>query len=71
MQRSSFVAAGAFLALAISAQAQWINHPSAGVPRTKDGKPILTAPAVTLTPDTDLLESVCENERDVPHLVGK
>ena len=27
--------------------------------------------SVTLTPDTDLLETVCENERDVPHLVGK
>ena len=45
MARLSFTAVGAFLTLAISAQAQWINHPSAGVPRTKDGRPILTAPA--------------------------
>ena len=45
MARSSLAVVGAFLTLAISAQAQWINHPSAGVPRTKDGKPILTAPA--------------------------
>jgi len=27
--------------------------------------------SVTLTPDTDLLETVCENERDLQHLVGK
>lgn len=26
--------------------------------------------AKTLTPDTDLLESVCENDRSVPHMVG-
>ena len=25
--------------------AQWLNYPSAGIPRTADGKPDLTAPA--------------------------
>jgi hypothetical protein len=25
--------------------AQWLNYPAAGIPRTKDGKPNLTAPA--------------------------
>ena len=25
-------------------QAQWLNHPAAGIPRTKDGKPNLSAP---------------------------
>jgi hypothetical protein len=34
-------------------------------------KPFSIRYSVTLTPDTDLLETVCENERDVPHLVGK
>ena len=29
--------------LVSTAQAQWINHPSAGIPRTKDGKPNLSA----------------------------
>ena len=29
----------------VSAEAQWINQPAAGVPRTKDGKPNLSAPA--------------------------
>jgi hypothetical protein len=28
-----------------SAHAQWLNHPAAGIPRTKDGKPNLSAPA--------------------------
>jgi hypothetical protein len=27
------------------ASAQWLNHPTPGTPRTKDGKPILSAPA--------------------------
>ena len=31
--------------LGTCADAQWINQPSAGVPRTKDGKPNLAAPA--------------------------
>jgi len=37
----------AFLAVAISgvASAQWINHPTPGIPRTPDGKPNLSAPA--------------------------
>ena len=35
------------LTLVSSAQAQWINHPSAGIPRTKDGKPNLSAPTPT------------------------
>src|SRR5579862_6467675 len=31
-------------------QAQWINQPTPGIPRTKDGKPELAAPAPK-TPD--------------------
>ncbi len=37
-----------FVALAVgsvSAHAQWLNHPTPGTPRTKDGKPNLRAPA--------------------------
>ena len=29
----------------ICAQGQWLNHPTPGIPRTKDGKPDLSAPA--------------------------
>jgi hypothetical protein len=31
--------------LAAAASAQWVNYPTPGMPRTKDGKPNLTAPA--------------------------
>jgi hypothetical protein len=33
------------LALGASLDAQWLNHPTSGVPRTADGKPNLDAPA--------------------------
>src|ERR1700693_3275403 len=39
-----------YIALALPAAAQWINYPTPGIPRTKDGKPNLTAPAPR-TPD--------------------
>jgi len=29
----------------ISAEAQWLDRPTPGIPRTQDGKPDLTAPA--------------------------
>ena len=32
-------------AVGASAQAQWLNSPTPGIPRTKDGKPNLSAPA--------------------------
>lgn len=42
MKRIVFAAA---LWLAASASAQWLNYPTAGIPRKADGKPDLTAPA--------------------------
>jgi hypothetical protein len=38
------------LMMTASASAQWLKHPTAGVPRTSDGKPNLAAPA-PMTPD--------------------
>ena len=32
-------------ALSLTASAQWLHHPTPGIPRTPDGKPNLTAPA--------------------------
>src|SRR3989442_77622 len=32
------------LLLAVAAHAQWLNYPTAGMPRTPDGKPNLSAP---------------------------
>ena len=31
--------------LSVGAQAQWLNYPTPGTPRTRDGKPNLSAPA--------------------------
>jgi hypothetical protein len=40
------VGAAAWLLLAVTAaDAQWLNYPTPGIPRTKDGKPNLNAPA--------------------------
>ena len=38
-------APGLLVLLATLAPAQWLNYPTAGVPRTREGKPTLTAPA--------------------------
>jgi hypothetical protein len=35
----------AVIAMTMSVHAQWLNYPTAGVPRTLDGKPNLSAPA--------------------------
>jgi hypothetical protein len=43
VKASLFVVVGT-IALATAASAQWLNQPTAGLPRTPDGKPNLTAP---------------------------
>ena len=43
--RTWLVRLGAFFLCMVSAQAQWLNHPTPGLPRTRDGKPNLSAPA--------------------------
>src|ERR1700676_3882986 len=59
-----------FFAAMLSADAQWLNYPTPGTPRTKDGKPNLTAPAPRLDGKPDLsgvwmheLTSVAEMKR--------
>jgi hypothetical protein len=52
MKLSNLVTSGfVVLALAVSAQAQWIKVPLAGTPRDKDGKPNLSAPAPRTSPN--------------------
>jgi hypothetical protein len=41
----SLLSAGAFLFFVTAAQAQWLNYPTKSAPRTKDGKPDMSAPA--------------------------
>jgi hypothetical protein len=46
--------------------AQWISYETPGVPRTADGKVNLTAPvARTHDGKPDLIETFCENEKDL------
>ena len=44
MLRRTIVAVMLCVGAGASAHAQWINHPAQGIPRTKDGKPNLSAP---------------------------
>jgi hypothetical protein len=57
------------LALSASLSAQWLNHPSAGIPRTKDGKPNLSAPAPKMTDGRPDLSGVWRPELD-PKIKG-
>jgi hypothetical protein len=41
----SIILAATLISIAPFIRAQWLDHPTAGVPRTKDGKPNLNAPA--------------------------
>lgn len=44
----------ALIGMAMGAQGQWLNHPTAGTPRTPDGKANLSAPAPRLHGKPDL-----------------
>src|SRR4051812_32020145 len=43
MFRRIIAAAVLSVGAAVSVHAQWVNHPAVGIPRTKDGKPDLSA----------------------------
>jgi hypothetical protein len=45
--------------LGIGVHAQWLNYPTPGIPRTKDGKPNLTAPAPRTADGRPDLSGVC------------
>ena len=47
-----------FALLATGARAQWLNYPTPGTPRTKDGKPNLSAKTPRLAGKPDLGERV-------------
>jgi hypothetical protein len=45
--------------------AQWLKHPTPGMPRTSDGKPDLSAPAPRAENGTPDLSGLWRAERDV------
>ena len=52
--RTALLIAFACLAAGVSLAAQWVNHPMAGAPRTRDGKVNLTGPVPRLNGKPDL-----------------
>src|SRR5690242_1328064 len=56
------LAAAALAAAPIAADAQWIHHPTAGLPRTADGQPQLNAPAPRTSHDHPDLSGVWQAE---------
>jgi len=60
---------GAAVWLAVCAMptaAQWLNYPTAGVPKTKDGKPDLAAPAPRTADGKPDLSGIWQAERNRP-----
>lgn len=60
MKKNIVVAA---IAIAAPLGAQWLEYPTAGVPRTKEGKPNLVAPAPTTADGRPDLSGIWEVER--------
>lgn len=58
-----FVLFAALALLSIGAQAQWLNFPTPGTPRTRDGKPNLSAPAPRTADGKPDLSGVWMHER--------
>ena len=56
-----------FAFLSICAHAQWLNYPDRGTPRTRDGKPNLTAPAPRASDRKADLSGVWQTELVNPH----
>ena len=59
--RTGFALIGSFL-VGATLQAQWLNHPTRGVPRSADGKPNLAAPAPRATDGKPDLSGVWQLE---------
>jgi len=71
-------AVGLFCAISITASAQWLDLPTKGIPRTKDGKPDLSAPAprkpdgkpdlsgIWMVPGIKYLINIATDQKEVP-----
>src|SRR5207249_2190810 len=63
---SRLAIAAAILCATVSLQAQWVQYPSAGVPRTPAGSPDMSAPAPKTADGTPDLSGVWVAERTRP-----
>src|SRR5204863_18976 len=57
----TFLSSAVALAMALPAGAQWLDHKSPGIPRTKDGKPNLSAAAPKMPDGKPDLSGVWEH----------
>lgn len=61
--RRSITAAGVLLTTTlVCANAQWLNYPTRGIPRTRDGKPNLSAPAPRARNGRPILDGLWQTE---------
>jgi hypothetical protein len=68
--RRILLAAAVLAAAPLYADAQWIHHPTAGLPRTADGRPQLNAPAPRSSQDRPDLSGVWQAEgAPIPELI--
>jgi hypothetical protein len=66
LNRALVLGVAAFVAFGTSAAGQWLNYPTAGVPRTPDGKPNLSAPAPRAPDGKPDLSGMWEMEANRP-----
>ena len=61
----------AFAAAPVLAPAQWLNHPTPGIPRTADGKPNLSAPAPRASDGKPDLSGLWQTEGAPPEILAR
>ncbi|HYR89212.1 MAG TPA: hypothetical protein VE422_34365 [Terriglobia bacterium] len=64
--KRAFTSACLVLAVSTSLHAQWLNHPTTGVPRTPDGKPNLNAPTPRAADGKPDFSGIWEPEKNRP-----
>ena len=66
-----YVIGASFIALTATVGAQWLNHPTPGLPRGADGKPNLRAPAPRTADGKPDFSGVWTGPASVPKQIGR